>query len=191
MAPGWNIWRTTAPLVAALLALLVTAVSLASAAGEEFTTTTELRTATWRILQIDGEQVLTLGIESGTCGAPEIDHVEVRRKPMREGKVPVVITVWERFTVYHHPPTPPGSHVTYACAGVGLQLVKRIKLSASVDNLVLYDGGTTPPQRRPICEPPPGRQPAPPRGPVGVTAAVPVCWHRYSGLVPLRHSSGR
>jgi hypothetical protein len=118
------------------------------ASGEEVTTTTEVRPVAWRVVFVSGRYSITLGVETGTCDKPSIDHISVRWAPERQGRPRAFVTVYERRTIVHYPPTP---GVKYVCAGVGLLLTKRIKLARPVSESSLYDGSTNPSQRRAVC----------------------------------------
>src|SRR5262245_21382500 len=69
---------------------------------------------------IAGTNSVVIEVNSGTCGGPTIDHVEVRPGPRQHDRFTTTITVYGRWVITEHPQPPPG--VIYACDGVGLTL---------------------------------------------------------------------
>jgi hypothetical protein len=103
---------------------------------------------------IEGERTLTLYTAGGYCigePPPQIDHVKVIERPKTEERPykSAVITVF----LLHPAPSEvvgevqPGEPVP-ACAGLGWNGTKRIKLKRPVRDLRLYDGSADPPRLR-------------------------------------------
>jgi hypothetical protein len=138
----------------------------------------------WRVSAIEGRRTITVSVSTGACVGfphPEIDRVEVSAPGSRlYQKQRVLITVFEREAI------PPvviednvGPGMIRVCAGIGMLLKTRVRLPHPVHASALFDGSSDPPPRRAICEPPPPPPETKSRGPIGVAAAVPVCWHWF------------
>ncbi len=98
-----------------------------------------VRPVTWHLSSIDGPHELTFVVTPGYCVGkpkPRVDHVS--RAWHRKS---VVITVFLRFPKVHFAKNE-------ACAGVGLVMLKQLKLGHSIARRALYDGSSSPPQRR-------------------------------------------
>jgi hypothetical protein len=102
-----------------------------------------------------GRRTFTFSVPSGFCvGSPKprFDHVRVVEQPKTVDR-PFKSTVITAFLLYPAhlraiPPSPPPPNVAYnACAGIGLNLTKRIKLRRPAANLFYYDGSHSPPRR--------------------------------------------
>ena len=99
-------------------------------------------------------RTVELNIFSGYCigdPKPRIDHVRVVERPATAA-LPfksALITVFLRYPEHQRviPPPDPGNVVYNACAGLGLNLRKRIKLRRPTENLRLFDGADSPPRR--------------------------------------------
>ncbi|HEY2335660.1 MAG TPA: hypothetical protein VGH58_11730 [Solirubrobacterales bacterium] len=118
-------------------ALVVVCVGQADAAG--YTEPEEVRAVSWGLNSVDGPHKLTLGISTGYCVGkpkPRLDRITKtwRRKS-------VVITVFLRFPEVHF-----GKNE--GCGDVGLGMSKQIKFGRSIRHRAIYDGSTSPPQRR-------------------------------------------
>lgn len=121
------------------LALVLAMVGAAQGTVMAYTEPESIRPVRWSLDSIDGRHKLTFGVTTGYCVGkpkPQIDHVAKvwHRKS-------VVITVFMRFPKVHF-------GKKEGCAGVGLGMSKQIKFEHSIAHRALYDGSSSPPQRR-------------------------------------------
>jgi hypothetical protein len=108
-----------------------------------YTEPEEIRAVSWGLNSIDGPHALTLGVLTGYCVGkpkPRIDHV-TKTWHLKS----VVITVFLRYPEVHF-----GKHE--ACGDVGLGMSRQIKFGRSIRHRALFDGSTSPPQRRRVHE---------------------------------------
>ena len=102
-----------------------------------------------------GRRTFTFSVPSGFCvGSPKprIDHIRVVERPMTADRPfkSAVITAFLLYPAYLRvvPPSPPPPNVVYnVCAGIGLNLTKRIKLKRPTADLLFYDGSYSRPHR--------------------------------------------
>jgi hypothetical protein len=102
-----------------------------------------------------GRRTFTFSVPSGFCVGgpkPRIDHIRVVERPKTADR-PFKSAVITAFLLYPAhlrvvPPSPPPPNVIYnVCAGVGLNLTKRIKLKRPTAGLFFYDGSYLRPHR--------------------------------------------
>jgi hypothetical protein len=101
----------------------------------------DVRPVPWGAPTIVGRRTIELGVSVGYCVGepmPRIDHLRVSWRPDA-----AVVTVFVRFPAVHF-------NENEFCAGVGLVMRKRVKLARPLAGRTLYDGATSPPQRRAI-----------------------------------------
>lgn len=123
----------------AILAAMTAMMGGAQGSATAYTESAKVRAVSWTLSSIDGPHKLTLAVSTGYCvGKPKPRIVRITRKwrPRR-----VVITVFLRSPKVHF-----GKHE--GCAGVGLGIQQQIRLGHSISHRALYDGSSSPPQRR-------------------------------------------
>jgi len=114
-------------------------VSVVQGSASAYTEPEEVRAVSWGLSSIDGPHRLTLGLSTGYCVGkpkPRIDRVTKTWHPKS-----VVITVFLRYPEVHW-----GKNE--ACRGVGLGIGMQIRFGRSISHRAIYDGGTSPPERR-------------------------------------------
>jgi hypothetical protein len=121
------------------LAFVLAVMGCAQGSAMAYAEPEAVRPVSWSLNSIDGRHKLTFGISTGYCVGkpkPRIDHVAKvwHRKS-------VVITVFLRFPKVHF-----GKNE--GCGDVGLGMSKQIKFGHSIAHRALYDGSSSPPQRR-------------------------------------------
>jgi hypothetical protein len=125
------------------LAVALASMSAAQGSAPAYTESEEVRAVSWGLSSVDGSHKLTLAISTGYCVGtpkPSIERVTKTWHPKS-----VVITVFLRYFEVH-------LGKNEACGGVGLGITKQIKFGRSIRNRVIYDGSTSPPQRRRVGE---------------------------------------
>jgi len=129
------------PVFRIALVLAATAVVTGAAQGSAtaYTEPEEVRAISWALSSVDGPHRLTLTVTTGYCVGkpkPSIDHIAKAWHPRS-----VVITVFMRYPRVHF-----GKHE--ACGDVGLGISTKLRLGRSIAHRSLYDGSSSPPQRR-------------------------------------------
>jgi hypothetical protein len=124
-----------------LLALAAVAVAMGAVQGgaTAYTEPEEVRAVRWGLSSVDGPHALTLSVSTGYCVGkpkPRIDRIVKAWHPRS-----VVITVFLRYPRVHF-----GKHE--ACGGVGLGMSTKVRFDRSIVDRALYDGSSSPPQRR-------------------------------------------
>lgn len=146
---------------ATLLAATVALWPSSAAATENEIVPATVETARWEVARparntpppVEGRTV-TIRVGSGYCigePKPRIHHVKIVERP-RTAQRPfksTVLTVYVIHPEYERPVPPPDTdHVSYnVCAGLGFDLVKRVKLKRPVAGLRLFDGSFSPPRK--------------------------------------------
>lgn len=121
-----------------VLTFVLAAMGVAQGSATAHSESNGIRPEKWRVGSV-GPHKLTLGVLTGYCVGqpkPRIDHVA--RAWRRRS---VVITVFLRYSEAH-------SGKNESCADLGIEISKQIKFKRSIADRALYDGSTSPPQRR-------------------------------------------
>jgi hypothetical protein len=128
-----------------LIAVAVAAASTSMVQGSAsaYTEPEEVRAVSWALSSIDGPHRLTVGVSTGYCvGKPKPRIDRVTKTWHLES---VVITVFLRYPEVHW-------GKSEACGDVGLGIGKQIRFGRSLSHRAIYDGSTSPPQRRRVRE---------------------------------------
>jgi len=125
------------------VAVAVASMSVVQGSASAYTEPEEVRAVSWGLSSIDGPHRLTLGVLTGYCVGKPKPHIDRVTKTWHLKSV--VITVFLRYPEVHF-----GKHE--GCGDVGLGMSKQIKFGRSIRRRALYDGSTSPPQRRRVHE---------------------------------------
>lgn len=111
----------------------------AQGSATAYTEPEEVRTVRWGLSSVDGPHGLTLTVLTGYCVGkpkPRIDRVTKTWHPKS-----VVIRVFLRYPKVHF-------GKSEGCGDLGLGISTKVKFGRSIAHRALYDGSTSPPQRR-------------------------------------------
>jgi hypothetical protein len=123
----------------AVVAVALASAGVVQASASAYTEPEEIRAVSWGLSSVDGPHKLTLGISTGYCvGKPKPIIDRVAKAWHRRS---VIITVFLRYPEVHW-----GKNE--ACGGVGLGIGKQIRFSRSISHRAVYDGSTSPLERR-------------------------------------------